>query len=155
MKKNVKTKTKKTPKRVKKREDVGPGRPPKEHQFSKDNQPTPEAKSAGWERKRGADAIKDAFLRYSAMPMAELSKLIKKIAAQDYTDLDGNPLTAADIHAIRHATDKKYTIDYMNRGLEYVKQPPVDLEAKVSISVTYADKPDNPEIPQTGAEQSA
>lgn len=101
-------------------DNLTPGNPAT--QFTSENQPSPEAKIAGHERKRGAEAILDAFQRYSAMPMSDLQKLMQKIQAGDYTDLKGRDLTPADIHAIRHATDKKHTVDYMNRGVSYAKQ---------------------------------
>lgn len=93
--------------------------PNKATQFSKDNQPSPQAKREGWEKKQGREAIKDAFIKFSSMPMPELAKIIENINNKNYKDLDGNDLTAAEVHAIRHATDKKYTVDYINRGVEY------------------------------------
>lgn len=96
--------------------------------FTAENQPDPQAKKDGWARKRGAEAIKAAFLKYSAMSLDDLLLLQEKVKKKDFTGLDGEKLTPADMHAILHATNEKYTIDYMNRGVSYAKA-----EQKITI----------------------
>ena len=83
-------------------------------------QPSPQAKSAGWERKRIAQQIMDKILFYQDMPIDQFNKVI-----QDMEDHPEN-YTAHDKLAYNYAKaaldDPKYTVDYLNRHVPYAPQ---------------------------------
>lgn len=45
-----------------KTDKVGPGNPPKEHQFTADKQPPPDAKRAGWDKKKKGKEMLQALM---------------------------------------------------------------------------------------------
>jgi hypothetical protein len=46
--------------------------------FTSENQPSPEAKSKGWERRREAQKILDEFMRQTDMTYKEIKELLKE-----------------------------------------------------------------------------
>lgn len=102
--------------------------------FSKDYQPSGEAKSNGWKLRQAREAIADAFTRFSMMTLEDISAIREKFEKEDYTDLEGKKLTVAEAKAISYLSNKQFDVDFMNRGVEYVKE---------RIDVTSGENPIN------------
>lgn len=90
--------------------------------FSKDNQPTPEQKKKGWERRREAQKIMDEIMKLADMPYSDIKELL--------SDIKANPdkHTLREVKLANYLMDKKYTVDYLDRHISKAKE--VDITSK-------------------------
>lgn len=102
---------------------VGPGKPPKEHQFSSDNQPSPKAKSKGWDRRREAMKILNEFMTQSDMTVEDLASLEQ--------DIKDNPdkHTVREWKIMKYIKDNDLTRDWLDRNLGKATQE-IDITSK-------------------------
>ena len=83
--------------------------------ISKDNQPTPEQKKAGWIRRQQAQEMMDKVKEYMKLSHAEFSKLLK--------DIEKNPdkYTVQDVLLAKYATKafngEKFMLDWFDRNI--------------------------------------
>lgn len=88
--------------------------------FSAENQPTPEQKKEGWERKRYAQSIANQVAEYMSMDMETLLDM--------HQDMKTNPanytLQQATLlgYAVAGLTNPKMAVDWINRNLPYAPQ---------------------------------
>lgn len=89
--------------------------------FNSEYQPTPEAKSKGWEKRRIKQEIMDLIARLDTMSMEELDILRK--------DIEANPdkHTVREARLVRYMTREKFLIDYLDRN---VGKAPQDIDIK-------------------------
>lgn len=87
----------------------------KRKKFSKNYQPSPEAKSKGWRKYREKKAIKETFGEFSMMSLKELKEI--------YEDMKKNPdkWTVIQYKTVEYLLNNELLVDFMNRGLEYAK----------------------------------
>lgn len=101
--------------------EKGYGKPPKNKQFTKDNQPTFEARSKGQRRRFDALKFGDEFMvlvtKYSKKSLKRLKELLK----------DKDELRMRDYKAIIYVTKEKYLLDMMNRT---IPNAPVKIETE-------------------------
>lgn len=97
------------------------------NRYSKENQPSPEAKSKGWEKYRLKKAIKETFYDFADMSLHELQKISE--------DMKANPDKWSVIQAktVEYLLDGKLKVDFMNRGLPYA---PTHIEEKSDQTLT-------------------
>jgi len=88
-------------------------------QFTRDYQPTPEAKSKGWERRRIKQEIMDLIARLDTMSMEELDSLRKDI------ELNPSKHSVREARLVRYMTREKFLIDYLDRN---VGKAPQDID---------------------------
>jgi hypothetical protein len=98
---------------------VGPGNPPEEHQFTSENQPSPEAKSRGWDRRRTKQEIMDLITDLRGLSMRELEELKE--------DIKNNPdkHTVLEAKMVQYLSKEKFTIDFLDRN---VGKAPQDID---------------------------
>ena len=77
--------------------------------FTSDRQPSPEAKSKGWERRREAQKILDEFMKMGDMTFAELQELLE--------DIKKNPdkHTVREVKLAQYMTKEKFMTDWLDR----------------------------------------
>lgn len=97
--------------------------------FTSENQPSPEAKSRGWAKKRAKDAIVQAFDDFALLSYAELREMAANINRNIYQWPDGKELTVTEVKALKYLLNNKLDMDFMNRGLSYARQE-IDLTTK-------------------------
>ena len=87
--------------------------------FTKDNQPTPEAKSKGWEKRRAKQEIMDLMTRLRNMSVKEFDDLKE--------DVKKNPdkHTVLETKLMQYITKERFTIDFLDRN---VGRPPQDID---------------------------
>jgi hypothetical protein len=126
-----------------KRKDVGPGKPPKDKQFSSTRQPTPQAKSNGLLKKKTGVELARAILQLS-FEGAKDSPLKK--AASDYFKISEQEITVEMMLMFRQAEKAVQKGD--TRAFEAVMdrafgKPKQDLHATVKADVNLSDLPIN------------
>lgn len=87
--------------------------------FTSEYQPTPEAKSKGWERRRIKQEIMDLIARLDTMSMEELDSLRKDI------ELNPSKHSVREARLVRYMTREKFLIDYLDRN---VGKAPQDID---------------------------
>lgn len=92
-------------------------------QFTQDYQPTPEAKSKGWEKRRIKQEIMDLIARLDIMTMAELDGLRKDI------ELNPSKHSVREARLVRYMTREKFLIDYLDRNTGKAPQD-IDVTSK-------------------------
>lgn len=87
--------------------------------FTKDNQPTPEAKSKGWEKRRAKQEIMDLMTRLRNMSVKEFDDLKE--------DVKKNPdkHTVLETKLMQYITKERFTIDFLDRN---VGRPQQDID---------------------------
>jgi len=87
--------------------------------FTKDNQPTPEQKRAGWERKRARQEIMDLMTKLRNMSVKEFDELKE--------DVKKNPdrHTVLETKLMQYITKERFTIDFLDRN---VGRPQQDID---------------------------
>lgn len=97
-----------------KNEPVAPGK-----QFTSEYQPSPKAKSKGWERRREARKIMDEIMKLADMPYSEIKELLN--------DIQKNPdkHTLREVKLANYLMEKKYTVDYLDR---HISKAPQDID---------------------------
>lgn len=94
--------------------------------FTSEYQPSPEAKSKGWERRRQAQRMMDKIMEYMNMTQREFMELLN--------DIKFNPdkHTVLDVMLYKYATKafngEKFMLDFINRSLSYAPQD-IDLKS--------------------------
>lgn len=80
-------------------------------QFSSENQPSPEAKSKGWDRRRAKQEIMDMITDLRGLSMQELEDL--------KTDIKNNPdkHTVLEAKMVQYLSKEKFTIDFLDRNV--------------------------------------
>ncbi len=91
--------------------------------FTQDYQPTPEAKSKGWQRKLEAQKIMDEILNLTSMSYKEVKDLMD--------DIQANPEkhTLREVKLANYLMERKYTVDYLDRHISKAPQE-VDVTSK-------------------------
>jgi len=100
--------------------------------FTKDNQPSPEAKSKGWERRREAQKIMDEIMQLADMPYADIKALLEDIKVHPEKH------TLREVKLAQYLMDKKYTVDYLDRHISKAPQEIVmggDMELKITREI--------------------
>jgi hypothetical protein len=106
-------------------------KPPKAGRLATEPQPTPQAKSEGWERKRQRQAIADKIMKYKNLPytsILEIRSILKKeYKAKDDFDklaklLNVETVSLEDVHMFTYAFSEKYILDWIDRNLEKAPQ---------------------------------
>jgi pyocin large subunit-like protein len=106
--------------------------PNKETQFTPENQPSPEAKSKGWERRREAQKIMDEIMQLADMPYADIKALLEDIKVHPEKH------TLREVKLAQYLMDKKYTVDYLDRHISKAPQEIVmggDMELKITREI--------------------
>lgn len=95
--------------------------------FTSDYQPSPEAKSRGWDKRRTKQEIMDMITDLRGLTMKELDEL--KI------DIKNNPdkHTVLEAKMVQYLSKEKFTIDFLDRN---VGKAPQDIDIKGSINIT-------------------
>jgi len=79
-------------------------------------QPSPEAKSKGWERRREAQKIMDEIMQLADMPYADIKALLEDIKTHPENH------TLREVKLAQYLMDKKYTVDYLDRHISKAPQ---------------------------------
>ena len=94
---------------------VAPGIP-----FTKDRQPTPQAKKEGWNRRKQAQEMMDKVREYMKMPQSEFEELLN--------DIKKNPekYSVQDVLLAKYATKAfngdKFMLDWFDRNISKAPQ---------------------------------
>lgn len=108
--------------------------------FTSENQPSPEAKSKGWQRKRQAQKMMDKLMEYQSMTIAEIKVMLEK---------QGENLKVEDAVLLKYLEDMmkdgRARIDWMNRHIPYA---PNKQELQHSTKVTQLTPEDQAKINQ-------
>ena len=109
--------------------------------FTPSTQPSPEAKRAGWKRKRQSQKMMDKVLEYMDMTQKDFMELLN--------DIKNNPdkHTVGDILLYKYATKafngEKFMLDWFDRN---ISKAPVDLDLSskgkkiTGYSIVYVEK---------------
>jgi hypothetical protein len=95
----------------------------KDTQFTSEDQPSPEAKSKGWERRREAQKILDQIMSLSDMSYAEVKALLE--------DIKKNPErhSLREVKLAQYMMEKKHIVDYLDRHVGRAPQE-IDITSK-------------------------
>ncbi len=146
---------------------VGPGKPPKEHQFTSSKQPTPEAKSAGIRRK---SFTRDTIRTLMSLPVKEVPDDLKDWVVKTYGEEALKGLTAGEMLTLKQqmvAASNGNTFAYnaitdhaIGRAVQGIAPtkmngedlPPIELKVPVGINLNLlpsntegSDKPEGRE----------
>ena len=98
--------------------------------FTKDNQPSPEAKSKGWERRREAQKILDEFMAKADMSYKEIKDLL------DDVKIHPERHTLREVKIANYLMSSKYTIDWLDRHVSKAPQQlDVDMGGNIIINI--------------------
>jgi hypothetical protein len=118
------------PKIIKNGNKIGKGNPPVDTRFTSEYQPTPEAKSKGWERRRMAREMMDIYDRYQHMSYKEFLDIKE--------DIKNNPqnYTVVEVDMFKYAKNPKFILDRINRHISNAPQQlDVDMGGNVIINI--------------------
>lgn len=91
--------------------------------FSKDNQPTSQAKSAGWSRRKKAQKMMDLIEKYTEMPYKDFAAFLEKIKKNT------NKYTVEEVflanYVAKMTRSDKMMLDYLDR---HVPKAPQDIK---------------------------
>ena len=79
--------------------------------FTSDRQPSPEAKSAGWERRREAQKILDEFMAKGDMTYKEIKDLLEDVKVHPENH------TLREVKIANYLMSTKYTTDWLDRHI--------------------------------------
>lgn len=98
--------------------------------FTKDNQPSPEAKKKGWERRREAQKILDEFMAKADMSYKEIKDLL------DDVKIHPERHTLREVKIANYLMSSKYTIDWLDRHISNAPQQlDVDMGGNIIINI--------------------
>ena len=97
--------------------------------FTKDNQPSPEAKSKGWERRREAQKIMDEMLSLTSMSYKEIKDLLEDIKVHPENH------TLREVKIANYLMEKKFTVDYLDRHISKAPQQ-IEMEGDMNLKIT-------------------
>lgn len=87
--------------------------------FSPENQPTPEQKKKGWERRQEAQKIMDEFMAKGEMSYKEIKDLLDDIKVHPENH------TLREVKIANYLMSTKYTIDWLDR---HVSKAPTEVD---------------------------
>jgi DNA-binding transcriptional MerR regulator len=93
-------------------------------------QPSPEAKSKGWERRREARKILDEFMRQTDMTYKEIKELLDDVKAHPENH------TLREVKIANYLMSQKYTIDWLDR---HIGKAPQEMDIKGDVNLTVVD----------------
>jgi len=118
------------PKITKNGNKIGKGNPPVDTRFTSEYQPTPEAKSKGWERRREAQKILDEFMAKADMSYKEIKDLL------DDVKIHPERHTLREVKIANYLMSSKYTIDWLDRHVSKAPQQlDVDMGGNIIINI--------------------
>lgn len=91
--------------------------------FDVSGQPSPEAKSKGWERRREAQKILDEFMAMGDMTYKEIKELLDDVKVHPEYH------TLREVKIANYLMSQKYTVDWLNRHISNAPQE-VDITSK-------------------------
>lgn len=99
-------------------------------QFDSNNQPSGEAKSKGWERRREAQKILDEFMRQGEMTYKEIKDLLDDIKAHPENH------TLREVKIANYLMSTKMTADWLDRHVSKAPQQlDIDMDGNVTINI--------------------
>jgi len=84
--------------------------------ITKDTQPSPESKSAGWQRRREAQKILDEFMRIGGMSMQALQDLIADVKKHP------DKHTVREVKIAQYLSKEKFVTDWLDRHISKAPQ---------------------------------
>ncbi len=104
----------------------------KNTQFSTDNQPSGEAKSEGWKRKRYAQQFMDKVMEYQELSLEEFERIEKEV------ERSKAKYTIRDVMAIKYVSkglkSDKFLLDWVDRHVSKAQFNKEDEKQKEPIS---------------------
>jgi len=98
--------------------------------FSQENQPTPEQKKKGWERRREAQKILDEFMAKADMSYKEIKDLL------DDVKIHPERHTLREVKIANYLMSSKYTVDWLDRHVSKAPQQlDVDMGGNIIINI--------------------
>ena len=97
--------------------------------FSPENQPTPEQKKKGWERRREAQKIMDEMLSLTSMSYKEIKDLLEDIKVHPENH------TLREVKIANYLMEKKFTVDYLDRHISKAPQQ-IEMEGDMNLKIT-------------------
>jgi hypothetical protein len=100
--------------------------------FTKENQPSPEAKKKGWERRREAQQIADELMKIKDLSYAELEKM------KDDVKLHPENYTVMQVKLMQYMSSSKLTVDWIDRHMSKAPQEIAmtgDMELKITREI--------------------
>jgi len=107
--------------------------------FSPENQPTPEQKSKGWQRKQEAQKIMDEMLSLTSMSYKEIKDLLDDIKVHPENH------TLREVKIANYLMEKKFTVDYLDRHISKAPQEVImggDMELKITREIINGSTPE-------------
>ena len=116
----------------------------KDTQFTSEDQPSPEAKKKGWERRREAQKIMDEMLNLTSMSYKEIKDLLEDIKVHPENH------TLREVKIANYLMEKKFTVDYLDR---YISKAPQEIDVtsggdKLSAGI-FIRPPEDDGVPTT------
>jgi len=109
--------------------------------FTAENQPSPEAKKAGWERRREAQKILDEFMSKGEMSYKEIVDLLKD------TKTHPENHTLREVKIVNYLMSRRYTVDWLDR---HISKAPTEIKGGVDMNLNITreiiDEP-TPKVP--------
>ena len=113
--------------------------------FTKDRQPSPEAKSRGWERRREAQQLLDMIKDMGDMSMKEIQDMLNDVQVHP------EKYTLKQVKIAQYLSKEKFMVDYLDRHIPKAPQN-VDVTSggeKIDrIAVEIVNKHDRKENPE-------
>lgn len=98
--------------------------------FDVSGQPSPEAKSKGWERRREAQKILDEFMAKADMSYKEIKDLL------DDVKIHPERHTLREVKIANYLMSSKYTVDWLDRHVSKAPQQlDVDMGGNIIINI--------------------
>lgn len=101
---------------------VGKGKPPVDHQFTSNKQPSTTAKSKGWERRREAQAMMDRIKELGGMTVEQYLRLRDDIKQNPQNHTMNEAFLVEYIGKLQKS--EKMTLDYIDR---HVSKAPTEI----------------------------
>lgn len=95
--------------------------------FTKENQPSPEAKKKGWERRREAQQIADELMKIKDLSYAELETMKQDIK------LHPENYTVMQVKLMQYMSSSKLTVDWIDR---HISKAPQQLDIEMGGDIT-------------------
>jgi len=111
--------------------EKGYGKPPKEHRFTKEKQPSTKKRKEAWKKRREKTALRDEINKLQGLTLQKIRAMHKdmKKHPEKYTVMQFNALS----YVIRMSNNCKYIFDYRDREegkapmqLQHVGQVEID-----------------------------
>ena len=99
--------------------------------FTKDNQPSSDAKKRGWERRREAQRILDLFKALGEMSVKEFREL------QEDIKLHPDDHSIQELKLVQYMSKEKFIIDYLDR---HISKAPTEVNLSADVNVKKESK---------------